>query len=75
MEYDLNVQNGVDKMLNNKVENDMDGYSKKTYMELIEEISPEEIDELYNFLEQFTEKNVSKYKVGELIDDYSEVSV
>ena len=71
MEQGFIVQNGVEKMLNNKVENDMEGYLKKTYLELVEEISPEEIDELYYYLEQFTEKNVSKYKVGELIDDCS----
>ena len=36
------------------------GYMKKTYKELIEEISPDEIDELYYFLEKHTEKNMSK---------------
>ena len=60
-------------MLNNKNENVIGGYMKKTYMELVEEISPEEIDELYYYLEQLTEKNVSKDKVGELIDDCAEV--
>ena len=50
-------------MLNNKNENVIGGYMKKTYMELVEEISPEEIDELYYYLEQLTEKNVSKDKV------------
>ena len=60
-------------MLNNKNENVIGGYMKKTYMELVEEISPEEIDELYYYLEQLTEKNVSKDKVGELIDDCVEV--
>ena len=60
-------------MLNNKNENVIGGYLKKTYMELVEEISPEEIDELYYYLEQLTEKNVSKDKVGELIDDCVEV--
>ena len=63
-----------EKMVNNKIENDMGGYMKKTYMELIEEISPEEIHELYYYLEQLTEKNVSIYKVRELIDDYAEVT-
>ena len=51
-------------MLNNKNENVIGGYMKKTYMELVEEISPEEIDELYYYLEQLTEKNMSKDKVG-----------
>ena len=60
-------------MLNNKNENVIGGYIKKTYVELVEEISPEEIDELYYYLEQLTEKNVSKDKVGELIDDCVEV--
>ena len=60
-------------MLNNKNENVIGGYIKKTYAELVEEISPEEIDELYYYLEQLTEKNVSKDKVGELIDDCVEV--
>ena len=46
---------------------------KMTYTELVEEISPEEIDELYYYLEQLTEKNVSLDKVGELIDDCAEV--
>ena len=55
-------------MLNNKNEvvcvlptrNVNGGYMKKTYKELIEEISPDEIDELYYFLEEHTEKNMSK---------------
>ena len=55
-------------MLNNKnevvsvlpIKNVNGGYIKKTYAELIEEISPDEIDKLYSYLEQFTEKNVSK---------------
>ena len=73
MEQDLIIQNVVEKMLNNKNENVIGGYIKKTYTELVEEISPEEIDELYYYLEQLTEKNVSKDKVGELIDDCAEV--
>ena len=36
------------------------GYMKKTYKEMIEDISPDEIDELYYFLEEHTEKNISK---------------
>ena len=73
MEQDLIIQNVVEKMLNNKNENVIGGYMKKTYTELVEEISPEEIDELYYYLEQLTEKNVSKDKVGELIDDCVEI--
>ena len=68
-------------MLNNKnevvsvlpIRNFNGGYMKKTYKEMIEDISPDEIDELYYYLEQLTEKNVSKDKVGELIDDCAEV--
>ena len=52
-------------MLNNKnevlsvlpIQNVNGGYIKKTYAELIEEISPDEIDKLYSYFEQFTEKN------------------
>ena len=73
MEQDLIIQNVVEKMLNSKNENVIGGYMKKTYAELVEEISPEEIDELYYYLEQLTEKNVSKDKVRELIDDCVEV--
>jgi len=81
MEYEKIVQNVEEKMLNNKnevvsvlpIRNFNGGYMKKTYTELVEEISPEEIDELYYYLEQLTEKNVSKDKVGELIDDCAEV--
>ena len=59
-------------MLNNKnevvsvlpIRNFNGGYMKKTYKELIEEISPDEIDELYFYLEQLTEKNVSKNMEG-----------
>jgi hypothetical protein len=39
----------------------------KTYTELIEEISPQEIDELYEYA-LFTEKNLSKDEVADLID-------
>ena len=68
-------------MLNNKNEvlcvlptrNVSGGYMKKTYKELIEEISPDDIDELYYYLEELSVKNVSKNKVGELIDDCEEV--
>ena len=55
-------------MLNNKnevvsvlpIRNFNGGYMKKTYKEMIEDISPDEIDELYCYLEQLTEKNMSK---------------
>ena len=68
MEYEKIVQNVEEKMLNNKnevisvlpIRNFNGGYMKKTYKEMIEDISPDEIDELYYFLEQLTEKNVSK---------------
>ena len=40
----------------------------KTYTELIEEISQQEIDELYEYA-VLTEKNMSKDEVEELIDD------
>ena len=39
----------------------------KTYTELVEEISPQEIDELYEYA-LHTEKNMSKDEVAELID-------
>ena len=41
---------------------------KKTYTELIEDISSQEIDELYEYA-LHTEKNMSKDEVEELIDD------
>ena len=68
MEYEKIVQNLEEKMLNNKnevisvlpIRNFNGGYMKKTYKELIEDISPDEIDELYCFLDELKEKNVSK---------------
>ena len=68
MEYEKIVQNVENKMLNNKnevvsvlpIRNFNGGYMKKTYKELIEDISPDEIDELYCFLDELKEKNVSK---------------
>ena len=36
------------------------GFMTKTYKELIEEISTDEIDELYFYLEELTGKNISK---------------
>ena len=60
-------------MLNNKNENVIGDDMTKTYTELVDEISTEEIDALYYYLKQLTGKNVSKDKVGELIDDCAEV--
>ena len=68
MEYEKIVQNIEAKMLNNNnevisvlpIRNFNGCYMKKTYKEMIEDISPDEIDELYYFLEQLKEKNVSK---------------
>ena len=68
MEYEKIVQNVEEKMSNYKnevisvlpIRNFNGGYMKKTYNELIEDISPDEIDELYCFLEELKEKNVSK---------------
>jgi len=59
-------------MLNNKnevvsvlpIQNVNGGYNQKTYAELIEEISPDEIDKLYSYFEQFAENNVSKNADG-----------
>ena len=68
MEYEKIVQNVEENMLNNKnevisvlpIRNFNGGYMKKTYKEMIEDISPDEIDELYCFLDELKEKNVSK---------------
>ena len=68
MEYEKIIQNVEEKLLNNKnevisvlpIRNFNGGYMKKTYKELIEDISPDEIDELYCFLDELKEKNVSK---------------
>ena len=46
------------------IQNVNGGYIQKTYAELIEEISPDEIDKLYSYFEQFTEKNMSKNTDG-----------
>ena len=56
-------------MLNNKnevisvlpIRNFNGVYMKKTYKEMIEDISPDEIDELYYFLEKHTKKYVKRY--------------
>ena len=53
----LNKKNEVISVL--QILNFNGGYMKKTYKEMIEDISPDEIDELYCFLEEHTEKNVS----------------
>ena len=50
--------------VNENIEDYFGGYTKKTYKELIEEISPDEIDELYCYLEELTEKNMSKDAEG-----------
>ena len=68
MEYEKIVQNVEEKMSNNKnevisvlpIRNFNGGYMKKTYKEMIEDISPDEIDELYYFLEKHTDKKMSK---------------
>ena len=68
MEYEKIVQNVEEKMSNNKnevisvlpIRNLNGGYMKKTYNELIEDISPDEIDELYCYLEELKEKYMSK---------------
>ena len=68
MEYEKIVQNVEEKMFNNKnevisvlpIRNFNGGYMKKTYNELIEDISPDEIDELYCYLEELKEKYMSK---------------
>ena len=59
-------------MLNNKnevisvlpIRNFNGAYMKKTYKEMIEDISPDEIDELYCFLEEHTEKKFLKRSVS-----------
>ena len=70
MEYEKIVQNVEENMLNNKnevisvlpIRNFNGAYMKKTYKEMIEDISPDEIDELYYFLEQLTEKMSQKIR-------------
>ena len=53
----LNDKNEIVSVL--PIKNVNGGYVQKTYAELIEEISPDEIDKLYSYFEQFTENNVS----------------
>ena len=70
MEYEKIVQNIEAKMLNNNnevisvlpIRNFNGDYLKKTYKEMIEDISTEEIDELYYFLEEHTEKICHKIR-------------
>jgi|TARA_B100000902_G_C26912734_1_gene717718 hypothetical protein len=45
---------------NENTEDYFGGFMTKTYKELIEEISTDEIDELYFYLEELTGKNISK---------------
>ena len=54
----INHENDVISVL--PVRNLSGCYMQKTYAELIKEISPEEIDNLYNYLEKFTKKNILK---------------
>ena len=42
------------------IRNDDGGYITKTYAELLEEISTEEIENLYNYLESLSSNNLSK---------------
>jgi len=70
MEFEKIIQNVGEKMLNNKnevvsvlpIRNFNGGYMKKTYKEMLEDISPDEIDELYYFLEENTEKICQKMR-------------
>ena len=56
-----NMQNYENEILSVLPVRNNDGcYLQKTYSELIKEISPEEIDDLYSFFEQFEEKNNQK---------------
>tara|TARA_Y100001970_G_C14145089_1_gene809384 strand:+ start:913 stop:1089 length:177 start_codon:yes stop_codon:yes gene_type:complete len=41
------------------VRNDDGSYMQKTYAELVKEISPEEIDDLYSYFEQFKENSIT----------------
>ncbi len=50
-----NYENEIISVL--PVRNNDGCYLQKTYSELVKEISPEEIDDLYSFFEQFEEKN------------------
>ena len=45
---------------NENTEDYFGGFMTKTYKELIEEISTDEIDELYFYLEELTGKKISK---------------
>ena len=54
----LNKENEVLSVL--PIRNLNGSYVQKTYAELINEISPEEIEDLYNYFEKFTENKSSK---------------
>jgi len=54
----LNHENEIISVL--PVRNANGCYMQKTYAELVKEISPEEIDNLYTYLEKFTEKSILK---------------
>ena len=56
----LNNNNEVISVL--PIRNFNGGYMKKTYKEMIEDISIDEIDELYYFLEEHTEKICQKMR-------------
>jgi len=56
----LNDKNEVISVL--PIRNINSGYMKKTYKEMIEDISPDEINELYYFLEEHTEKMSQKIR-------------
>ena len=54
----INRENEIVSVL--PVRNVDGSYMQKTYSELIKEISPEEIENLYSYLEKFNEKNILK---------------
>ena len=46
------------------VRNNYGFYLQKTYSELVKEISPEEIEDLYSYFEKFEGNNYLKNKIG-----------
>ena len=56
----INYENEIVSVL--PVRNVNGCYMHKTYAELIKEISPEEINNLYSYLEAFNEKNILNEK-------------
>jgi len=54
----INRENEIVSVL--PVRNVDGSYMQKTYSELIKEISPEEIENLYSYLEKFNENNILK---------------